>query len=138
MAMAFELPLQVFWEDTDAGGIVYHANYLRFFERARTSWLRALGIGQRSLKERTGGMFVVSGCTLQYLRPARIDDELVAGVALQTAGRAQLTLAQQVQRRNADGTRDLLCEGTVRLAWVDAAAWRPARIPEDLIEKMRS
>ncbi|MDR2991343.1 MAG: tol-pal system-associated acyl-CoA thioesterase [Burkholderiaceae bacterium] len=136
--MAFELPLQVFWEDTDAGGIVYHANYLRFFERARTSWLRALGIGQRSLKERTGGMFVVSSCTLQYLRPARIDDELVANVMLQTVGRAQLALAQQVRRHNADGSSDLLCEGTVRLAWVDAAAWRPTRIPEDLIEKMRS
>ena len=138
MSAAFELPIQVFWEDTDAGGIVYHANYLRFFERARTSWLRALGIGQRSLKERTGGMFVVSDCTLQYLRPARIDDELVATVALQTAGRAQLTLAQQVLRRDADAADSLLCQGTVRLGWVNAATLRPARIPEHLLEKMRS
>jgi acyl-CoA thioester hydrolase len=134
--MAFELPIQVFWEDTDAGGIVYHANYLRFFERARTSWLRALGMGQRSLKERSGGMFVVSECALKYLRPARIDDELVATATLQTAGRAQLTLAQQVLRRSVNGPDDLLCEGTVRLGWVNAAL-RPARIPEDLIEKMR-
>jgi acyl-CoA thioester hydrolase len=131
--MAFELPIQVFWEDTDAGGIVYHANYLRFFERARTSWLRALGIGQRSLKEQSGGMFVVSACTLKYLRPARIDDELVATVALEAAGRAQLTLAQQVRRLPGE----LLCEGTVRLGWVDAATLRPARIPNNLIEKMR-
>jgi acyl-CoA thioester hydrolase len=135
--MTFELPIQVFWEDTDAGGIVYHANYLRYFERARTSWLRALGIGQRGLKERTGGMFVVSGCTLKYLRAARIDDQLVACVALQTAGRVQLTLAQQVRRHNTDNGDDLLCEGAVRLGWVDAATLRPARIPENLIEKMR-
>jgi acyl-CoA thioester hydrolase len=136
--MAFELPIQVFWEDTDAGGIVYHANYLHYFERARTNWLRALGIGQRRLKECSGGMFVVSDCTVKYLRPARIDDELVATVALQTAGRAQLTLAQQVRRRNDCGSDDLLCQGTVRLGWVDAATLRPARIPEDLIEKIRS
>ena len=138
MSVVFELPIQVFWEDTDAGGIVYHANYLCFFERARTSWLRALGIGQRSLKERTGGMFVVSDCTLKYLRPARIDDELVVTVALQTAGRAQLTLAQQVLRRDADNTHSLLCQGTVRLGWIDAATFRPTRIPQALIEKMRS
>jgi len=136
--MMFELPIQVFWEDTDAGGIVYHANYLRFFERARTNWLRALGIGQRRLKEDGGGMFVVSDCTIQYLRPARIDDELLASVALQTAGRAQLTLAQQVRRRNTQGPDDLLCQGTVRLGWVNAASLRPARIPEALIEKIRS
>jgi acyl-CoA thioester hydrolase len=134
----FELPIQVFWEDTDAGGIVYHANYLRYFERARTNWLRALGIGQRRLKEDCGGMFVVSNCTIKYLRPARIDDELLASVALQAAGHAQLTLAQQVRRRHTDGPDDLLCQGTVRLGWVNAATLRPARIPEDLIEKIRS
>ena len=137
--MAFELPIQVFWEDTDAGGIVYHANYLRYFERARTSWLRALGIGQRSLKERTGGIFVVSECSLKYLRPARIDDELVASVALQTIGRAQLTLTQQVRLHSPEkDASSLLCQGTVRLGWVNAATLRPARLPEDLIEKMRS
>jgi len=136
--MAFELPIQVFWEDTDAGGIVYHANYLRFFERARTSWLRSLGIGQQSLRQRTGGMFVVCGCTLQYLRPARIDDELIASATLQALGRVQLTLAQQVRRRNPDGSCDTLCEATVRLGWVDATTLRPARMPQNLIEKLRS
>jgi acyl-CoA thioester hydrolase len=136
--MVFELPIQVYWEDTDAGGIVYHANYLRYFERARTSWLRSLGIRQRNLRQQTGGMFVVSGCTLRYLNPARIDDELIASAALQTTGRAQLTLAQQVWRHNPDDSRDALCEATVRLGWVDATTLRPARMPQHLIEKLRS
>jgi acyl-CoA thioester hydrolase len=136
--MAFELPIQVYWEDTDAGGIVYHANYLRYFERARTSWLRSLGIRQRSLRQQTGGMFVASGCTLRYLCPARIDDELIASAALQAAGRAQLTLAQQVWRHNPDGSKDVLCEATVRLGWVDGTTLRPARMPQDLIHKLRS
>jgi acyl-CoA thioester hydrolase len=136
--MAFELPIQVYWEDTDAGGIVYHANYLRYFERARTSWLRALGIHQHDLRQRTGGMFVVSGCTLQYLSPARMDDALIASAALQEAGRARLTLAQQAWRVNPDGSRDALCEATVRLCWVDATTLRPARIPQELTERLCS
>lgn len=78
--MAFEWPIRVYWEDTDAGGIVFYANYLKFFERARTEWLRALGIGQQVLREQTGGMFVVSETTLKYHRPARLDDELVVTV----------------------------------------------------------
>ena len=85
--MAFEFPIRVYWEDTDAGGIVFYANYLKFFERARTEWLRALGIGQHSLRERSGGMFVVAEASLRYLRPARLDDELIATVQLQEAGR---------------------------------------------------
>jgi acyl-CoA thioester hydrolase len=74
--MAFELPLRIYWEDTDAGGIVFYANYLKFFERARTEWLRSLGIGQQALREATGGIFVVSEANLKYHRPARLDDEL--------------------------------------------------------------
>ena len=90
--MAFEWPIRVYWEDTDAGGIVFYANYLKFFERARTEWLRALGIGQQVLREQTGGMFVVSETTLKYHRPARLDDELVVTVQLEQPGRAGLTL----------------------------------------------
>ncbi len=75
-ASAFGWPVRVYWEDTDAGGIVFYANYLKFFERARTEWLRSLGIGQQALREATGGMFVVTDATLKYHRPARLDDEL--------------------------------------------------------------
>jgi len=69
--------LRVYWEDTDAGGVVFYANYLKFFERARTEWLRSLGLGQRELRETTGGMFVVSETSVRYLRPSRLDDELL-------------------------------------------------------------
>ncbi|MDR0458151.1 MAG: YbgC/FadM family acyl-CoA thioesterase [Burkholderiaceae bacterium] len=137
--MTFELPIQVFWEDTDAGGIVYYANYLCFFERARTNWLRSLGISQRQLKESIGGMFVVSKCAIQYLHPARIEDELIVSATLQAASAAQLTIAQQARRRGANGAAsELLCQSTVHLAWVNAVTLRPARIPGYLIEKMRS
>ena len=92
--MAFSLPIRVYWEDTDAGGIVFYANYLNFFERARTEWLRSLGIGQRNLREEIGGMFVVSETAVRYLRPARLDDELRVTARLQEAGRASLAIHQ--------------------------------------------
>ena len=76
MGTVFEHPIRVYWEDTDAGGIVFYANYLKFFERARTEWLRALGIGQHALREETGGMFVVSETAVKYHRPAKLDDAL--------------------------------------------------------------
>ena len=82
----FGWPLRVYWEDTDAGGIVFYANYLKFFERGRTEWLRSLGIGQQHLRETTGGMFVVSETTVKYHRPARLDDELIVTAALREAG----------------------------------------------------
>ena len=75
--MTFEFPIRVYWEDTDAGGIVFYANYLKFFERGRTEWLRSLGLEQRQLRESTGGMFVVSEARLRYHQPARLDDELL-------------------------------------------------------------
>ena len=137
--MAFEFPIRVYWEDTDAGGIVFYANYLKFFERARTEWLRALGIGQHSLRERSGGMFVVAEASLRYLRPARLDDELIATAQLQEAGRVGMTLAQQVWlHRPGTSQRELLCEGRVRAGWVDAASMKPARIPADILEKLHS
>ncbi len=77
MSTVFEHPIRVYWEDTDAGGIVFYANYLKFFERARTEWLRALGIGQHALREETGGMFVVSETAVKYHRPAKLDDQLL-------------------------------------------------------------
>ena len=137
--MAFEWPVRVYWEDTDAGGIVFYANYLKFFERARTEWLRSMGIGQHQLRELTGGMFVVTDAHLRYHRPARLDDALIVTAALQSAGRASLTIVQQTllkPEHAPEYDRALLTEGTIRIGWVDAATLRPARIPRTLLEQL--
>src|SRR4051812_36183531 len=115
--MAFEHPVRVYWEDTDAGGIVFYANYLKFFERARTEWLRSLGLNQSELRESEGGFFVVSETSVRYRQPARLDDELLVTADLEFAGRASLIIAQQASNRR---TGALLCEGTIRIGWVDA------------------
>jgi acyl-CoA thioester hydrolase len=127
----FEHPVRVYWEDTDAGGIVFYANYLKFFERARTEWLRALGIGQQTLREETGGMFVVSETHIKYLQSAKLDDLLRITAQLQTSGRASLTITQQAWRDD-----QLLCEGTIRIGWVHVQDLKPARIPSSVLERL--
>lgn len=137
--MPFEFPVRIYWEDTDAGGIVFYANYLKFFERARTEWLRSLGIGQQQLREQTGGIFVVTDARLRYLRPARLDDELIVTAQLQETSRASLTIVQQALLNNEQAPnqpRALLSEGTILIGWVDAASMRPARIPSTLLEQL--
>ncbi|MEA3394784.1 MAG: tol-pal system-associated acyl-CoA thioesterase [Pseudomonadota bacterium] len=134
--MTFELPIRVYWEDTDAGGIVFYANYLKFFERARTEWLRSLGVGQQALRNSSGGMFVVSETQLKYHRPARLDDELLVTARLLESGRASLTIEQQAFRKTAAGP-ELLCEGTIRIGWVDAATMKPARIPQSVLDVLK-
>jgi acyl-CoA thioester hydrolase len=129
----FTFPVRVYWEDTDAGGIVFYVNYLKFFERARTEWLRAKGVGQRALKDEVGGMFVVSETQVRYLRPARLDDALLVTVRVERFGAASLLLAQQVLDSDTPGAA-VLCEGQIRIGWVDAATLRPARIPPSLLE----
>ena len=124
-------PVRVYWEDTDAGGIVFYANYLKFFERARTEWLRSLGIGQQQLKDETGGMFVVAETSVKYMRPARLDDELIVTARLLQSGRASMTIQQQVLLQNM-----VLCEGTIRIGWVDAASLQPRRIPQNIIKSL--
>lgn len=128
----FTWPIRVYWEDTDAGGIVFYANYLKFFERARTEWLRSLGIAQSALREQVGGMFIVSETSVRYLAPARLDDELLVTAGLEAAGRASLIIAQRAWRGET-----LLCEGTIRIGWVDAATLRPARIPDAIVEVLK-
>ena len=135
----FRYPVRIYWEDTDAGGIVFYANYLKFFERSRTEWLRAAGVGQQQLRELTGGMFVVSDAQLRYHRPARLDDELIVTAQLQETGRASLTIGQQAllkPEQMTDSRPVLLCEGTIRIGWVDAATMRPARMPGYLLEQL--
>ena len=125
-APAFRFPIRVYWEDTDAGGVVFYANYLKFFERARTEWLRAAGCGQQRLRETTGAMFIVTDTSVRYLRPARLDDVIDVTVVVSHAGRARMTIAQQAWRGDA-----LLVEGTIGIGCVDAATFKPRRIPLD-------
>ena len=141
--MVFQHPLRVYWEDTDAGGIVFYANYLKFFERARTEWLRSRGIGQQLLREQTGGMFVVSEARIRYHAPARLDDALLVTAQLTETGRASMTILHQALLNNEQNAHapklptPLLCDGEVRIGWVDAARMRPARIPPALLEALR-
>jgi acyl-CoA thioester hydrolase len=138
--MAFELKLRVYWEDTDAGGVVFYANYLKFFERARTEWLRAFGVAQQTLREETGGMFVVSEASVKYLRPARLDDELIITARLSESGRASITIEQEAWCLTANeqaGERTLLCTGRVRIGWVASATMRPERIPEHILQQLQ-
>ena len=124
----FRHTLRVYWEDTDAGGVVFFANYLKFFERARTEWLRSLGFGQHRLRTDTGAIFVVADTSMRYLEPARLDDLLDISVRIADAGRVSMTILQQAWRAGA-----LLAEGTIRIGCVDAGTFRPRRIPNELI-----
>ena len=123
--------MRVYWEDTDAGGIVYYANYLKFFERARTEWLRACGVEQGLLREQAGVIFVVADVQLRYRAPARLDDVLRITVAVREQGAASLLLQQQAWRGDT-----LLVEGTVRVGCVDSLRLRPARMPADVLQAL--
>jgi acyl-CoA thioester hydrolase len=125
-------PVRVYWEDTDAGGVVYHAGYVCFFERARTEWLRAKGIAQSRLASEHGVVFVVYGMQLRFLKPARLDDLLTVSVVPGHVRRASLVIEQSI--RDGDGLE--LCRATVEVACVRAEDFRPCPIPEDLRKEM--
>ena len=128
----FRHAVRVYWEDTDAGGIVFYANYLKFFERARTEWLRALGVQQQALRDTTGAMFVVGQTQLRFLRPARLDDLLEVTAELRSVGRASMALAQQAWR-----AEELLAEGEIRIGCVDITTLRPRRIPDSILQVLQ-
>lgn len=123
----FSWPTRVYWEDTDAGGVVYHARYVAFMERARTEWMRALGYGQETMRTGGGQVFVVRAMGLDFLGPARLDDELATTVELVQCRRASLVMAQTVMRGD-----QVLVAAQVRLAAVGAADFRPQPIDETL------
>ena len=123
----FSATMRIYWEDTDAAGIVFYANYLKFFERARTEWLRGLGFGQESLRTDTGIAFVISATALRYRRPARLDDVLDVSVAVVHLGQASLEIAQEARRAG-----ELLAEGTIRIGCVELGTFRPCRIPNEI------
>lgn len=132
----FLWPLRVYYDDTDAGGIVYHAAYLRMMEHARTEWLRALGFEQDRLAGSEGVIFAVSALSIRYRRPARFNDELVVSTALSRRQGASLLFRQAVRRGGADG--ELLCDAEVRVVSVDSTALRPARLPITILEELDS
>ena len=123
----FNFQIRVYWEDTDAGGIVFYANYLKFFERARTEWLRAAGVEQHQLREQTGLMFVVAATSLRYVAPARLDDLLTITVEPQPAGRASLLVRQRALRADT-----LLAEGEIRIGCVRAHDLKLQRLPDNV------
>lgn len=123
----FLWPIRVYWEDTDAGGVVFYANYLKFFERARTEWLRAAGVGQQALRDETGAMFVVAEVQTRYLAPARLDDQLSVSVVVEEQGAASMVLTQQAWRGDT-----LLAEGRIRIGCVQADNLKPRRIPAQI------
>ena len=132
---SFRHTLRVYWEDTDAGGVVFYANYLKFFERARTEWLRSLGFSQERLRTDTGAMFVVADTSVRYLSPARLDDLLEVTVEPRDVGRASMSVHQQAWR-SGGAAPVLLAEGAIRIGCVDAGTFAPRRIPTAILDTL--
>jgi len=125
--IAFSTTIRVYFQDTDAGEVVYHGAYLNFFERARTEWLRHLGFEQPQLMRRFGVMFIVRSLEVKYMRPARLDDLVDVSVEVSRMGRAQVTLAQEVRNKN-----ESLVRANVNLACVSTGEFRPQPLPEEI------
>ena len=132
-AAEFRWPVRVYYEDTDAGGIVYHANWLRFFERARTEWLRSLGAGHGEIERESGALFVVRDLAVDYRAPARLDDELDLSLAIAALRGASLSLRQVARHR---GAHAVLVEARVRVAMVRRADGRPVPLPGWLAQRI--
>jgi acyl-CoA thioester hydrolase len=129
MAVPFTWSIRVYWEDTDAGGVVYYANYLNFLERARSEWLRALGFEQPELITQHDGLFVVKRVEADYLMPARFNDSLLVETELEAENKASLTMRQRILRGE-----DNLLMARVTLAWVNKKTFKPARIPVEILQ----
>ena len=132
----FTWPVRVYYEDTDLGGVVYYANYLKFFERARTEWLRAAGVDQSALPAESRLIFVIVNAELKYLSPARFDDLLCVTATLTAQRRTAMSFGQVIHRDDPDGER--LATATVQAACVDADSFRPRAIPTDIIAAMEA
>jgi acyl-CoA thioester hydrolase len=134
----FSWSVRVYWEDTDGGGVVYYANYLKFLERARTEWLRSCGFSQQALAEDPGIIFPVVNVTIQYRRPARLDDELLISCEARSQGATAIRFAQRISRRVPDSSKDAqtLAEAHVQVVCVDAGTFRPKRLPSFLMNAL--
>ncbi len=133
MPSVFSWTVRVYYEDTDAGGIVFYANYLKFFERARTEWLRAAGVSQQALLQEHGAIFVVKHTSVDYHAPARLDDVLNLTLSIEKLGRASVLFSQQ-----AWCGESLLASASVKVGCVDAASLRPRPLPDESAAKMRA
>jgi acyl-CoA thioester hydrolase len=130
----FTWPVRVYWEDTDAQGVVYYANYLKFMERCRTEWLRSIGVDQVSMRAQQGLIFVIVSLDAEYRRPARLDDELTVTCEIEDHGRTNFTFRQQIFR---GGDRaELLVTGRTRAACIDAASMKPRAFPAVLVKEL--
>lgn len=129
---AFELPVRVYYEDTDAGGVVYYANYLKFLERARTDWLRSLGFEQQALMDDPGILFAVRRVEIDYLAPARFDDALTVTAAIESLAKVSMVFRQQILRR----PDQVLADARVKVVCLDRQRFRPAAIPRNIRESL--
>jgi acyl-CoA thioester hydrolase len=138
--VSFRWTARVYWEDTDGGGVVYYANYLRFLERARTEWLRAQGVSQQALARDPGILFTVANLEIEYRHPARLDDELIVTCEPERAGGASLAFAQRIYRcvEGASPLAEppLIAAAQVRVACVDVQTLRPQRLPEFVVKAL--
>lgn len=135
-AKPFEWPVRVYYEDTDAQGVVYYANYFRFLERARTEWLRSLGVDMVGLMEQERRIFVVAEVQARFLAPARLSDELIVTARLEKLTRVSFDIEQNIYRGNVDGEE--LIDATVKAAYLDVDTMRPKRIPPALFGEVKS
>jgi acyl-CoA thioester hydrolase len=124
-AAPFSFPIRVYWEDTDAGGVVYHASYVRFLERARTEWLRAQGVGQQALRESEDLVLVIRDMNLDFHKPAKLDDQLLVSVVMTERRKASLLIEQEISRGG-----QALVHATVRVACLVASSFKPRPLPE--------
>lgn len=131
----FSWPVRVYYEDTDASRVVYHAAYVKYFERARTEWLRAMGFSQHALHDELGVVFTVANIELDFLRPARLDDELVAAVTVEQVRGASLTFSQVLHRKGEDETP--LARARVRVGCVSYETFRPCPLPEPFVNQLK-
>ena len=132
----FEWPVRVYYEDTDAQGVVYYANYFRFLERARTEWLRSLGVDMVALMDQERRIFVVAEVQVRFAAPARLNDQLTATARLKKLTRVSFDIEQKIYRGDLDG--ELLIDGIVKAAYLDADTMRPKRIPPSLFREDQS
>lgn len=127
----FLWPIRVYYEDTDAGGVVYHANYLKFMERARSEWLRSLGIEQDELRDNNGVIFAILSAQVDYLLPAKFNDELFVSSEVIKKGKASITIEQDVLRET-----QVLCKGIIKVATLDGKNFRPKAMPDEVYRKI--
>ena len=128
----FIVPIRVYYEDTDAGGVVYHASYIRFMERARTEWLRELGFNQTTLMTTLKIAFAVRSLSVEYQKPARFDDLIYASASIQEMGRASITFEQTITRQNAEGVAELLVTASVKVVCVHIEKFKSIAIPAEI------